>query len=129
MATLNEIKSTNAQVVLADGSSLGAANDNLTYKELSGSISLSIRYLAAARAAYDTNQSELMKPIQDDVLKDLIALSASLKSTMQETDYIKASIESIQKLEADKLLAQDTKVMSTDLTANHYPNLNQTPEK
>jgi hypothetical protein len=51
MDCLNTIKSTNAKVVLADGSSLGAITENLSYKELTGVIGMCLKFVSGYRQA------------------------------------------------------------------------------
>jgi len=64
MKFLNEVKLTNATIVLADGSTLGMATNGLTYRELSGLFGGGVRASRCARISHITaeNWSLLLPP-------------------------------------------------------------------
>jgi|AntRauTorckE5430_2_1112549.scaffolds.fasta_scaffold01258_6 hypothetical protein len=47
MASINAMKKENATVLLADGTDIGAAAENMTYKDLSGMMGNMMRYLVS----------------------------------------------------------------------------------
>ena len=57
MRHLNDVKSTNALIVLADGTTLGGAGTGLTYKEMSGLLGNSVKAVRFARVDCITNSS------------------------------------------------------------------------
>lgn len=104
MACINKLKATNATVVLADGSSIGAMSENLTYKDLSGTIGFCIKFLAEARKSHSAEfgEDKLMEEMSTTVLENVIEEAAKQNSVRQELDHIKALVESLNQTASEK---------------------------
>lgn len=91
MAFLNSMKSTNATILLADGSEMGAsATTGLSYKDLSGMIANMIRAVRSARHSFSKEHYNMqLPPLEESILVE--AMEQKRKRAKPVTTEPKAS--------------------------------------
>jgi hypothetical protein len=91
MAFLNSMKSTNATILLADGSEMGAsATTGLSYKNLSGMIANMIRAVRSARHSFSKEHYNMqLPPLEESILVE--AMEQKRKRAKPVTTEPKAS--------------------------------------
>jgi hypothetical protein len=91
MAFLNSMKSTNATILLADGSEMGAsATTGLSYKNLSGMIANMIRAVRSARHSFSKEHYNMqLPPLEECILVE--AMEQKRKRAKPVTTESKAS--------------------------------------
>jgi len=140
MAAINKLKRDNASILLADGSSIGSAADNIGFKELGGRIGDMMKYISSKRA-YKTSSDEIEAIGEDTLIEISEERSSITKRPLQAIKYetkeeikdektpksdpgtVASSSSSSSPKAKDELALVPASASSTTTTKNNGPNL------